>query len=335
LTISSAGDNLLNIEYRRREMAYLVTGGTGFIGSRIVRDLVRGGEQVVAYDLFPEVSILELLLSEEERTRVKIVRGDITDLPYLIHAVRENGVEKIIHMASLLSDVAGANPPLSLKVMAEGTLNVFEAARILGLKKVVWVSSTALFGSREKYGDEPIPNDAPHYPMGVYGACKSFSENMAVHYFDQYGVDILALRYTLVYGAEQVRGGSGAVVRELILKPAVGEPGIVPHGDDTLNWLYVDDAARATVLAAKAPGTETRSFNTSGDIRPIREVAEYVCTLLPGADITLLPGVMGVGWRFDTTLIEEELGFSPQWSMEQGVKDIINITRKQHGLPPV
>ena len=111
-------------------MAYLVTGGTGLIGSRIVRDLVKEGEQVVAYDLFPEGTFLNQLLSEEERTRVKVVRGDLTDLPNIIHAVQDNNVERIIHMASLLTEAAEANPPLALKVVSEGTINIFEAARI-------------------------------------------------------------------------------------------------------------------------------------------------------------------------------------------------------------
>jgi nucleoside-diphosphate-sugar epimerase len=97
----------------------------------------------------------------------------------------------------------------------------------------------------------------------------------------------------------------------------------------------VNDAAAATVLAARTPGTRTRSFNTSGDIRPVKEVADYVRKLLPGADITLLPGAMGLEWKFDTRCIEEELGFRPQWSMKQGVKEVVDTTRKWCGLPPV
>ena len=315
-------------------MTYLVTGGTGFIGSRIVRDIVREGEQVIVYDLFPEGSFLWRLLSEEEKTSVKIVRGNVTDLPYLIHTVKENKVEKIIHLASVLIEVSSDNPPLALKVNCEGAMNVFETARLLGLSKVVWASSITVFGSQEKYGGEPVANDAPQYPDGIYGACKAFNENVAAHYFEKYGVDISAIRYSSVYGFGRY-WGSYIVTQELIEKPAVGEPGRVPFSDSTMNWLYVDDAARATLLAAKAARTKTRAFNISGDIRSVREVADYVRKLLPGADITLLPGFRGRASQYDTTRIEEELGFHPRWSMEEGVKQTINTVRQQYSLPPV
>lgn len=316
-------------------MNYLVTGGTGLIGSRIVRDLVKQREQVVVYDLFPEGSFLHQLLSEEEKTSVKIVRGDVTDLPYLIHTVEKNHVEKIIHMVSLLTEASNTNPPLALKVNCGGTINVFETARILGLKKVVWASSHGVFGPPEKYAGEYVPNDALQRPQGIYGACKALNESMAVLYFEQYEVDVSAIRYCTVYGSGRYGGASLVVIRELIEKPAIGKPGRVPFGDDTRNWLYVDDAARATVLAAKSTKTKTRAFNISGDIRSVKEVANYVRKLLPKADITLLPGHLMSGWKYDTTQIEEELGFHPHWSMEQGVKEMINIIREQHGLSPI
>jgi len=320
-------------------MNYLVTGGTGLIGSRIVRDLVKGGGQVVAYDLYPEGSFLHQMLSDEEKQRVKIVRGDMTDLPNLIHICQDNQVEKVFHLASLLSEAAKANPPLALKVMAEGTLNIFEVARMLGLKKVVWASSCSVFGPPEMYAEEYIPNDAPHYPYwrggGIYPACKSFCENLALNYIEEYGVDISAIRYGVVYGPMRYGGASFIVTRELIEKPAAGEPGVVPFGDDSPNWLYADDAARATILASKAVMPKTKAYSISSDIRSIKEVADYVRKLLPDADITLLPGLIGMHFKYDTTPIKEELGFEPEWPIERAVKDMINTVRKQCGLPLV
>ncbi|MFC2022395.1 NAD-dependent epimerase/dehydratase family protein [Chloroflexota bacterium] len=143
-------------------MAYLITGGTGLIGSNIIRHLVKEGEQVVVYDWFPEKSLLEQLLNEDEKTRVKIVQGDVTDLPHLIHTVKENDVNIIIHMAGLLVEDSKANPPLAVKINCEGTINVFETARLLGLRKVVWASSMSVFfGAQAKYPEEYVPNDAP------------------------------------------------------------------------------------------------------------------------------------------------------------------------------
>ncbi len=318
-------------------MTYLVTGGTGLIGSRIVRDLVREGEQVVVYDFLPARSSLERLMSEEEiGSMVKIVQGEINDSPHLFRTIKENKVEKIIHTVSLLLLDSNSNPYLAVKVNCEGTICVFETARTLGLKKVVWASSNACFGPQEKYPQEYIPNDAPHYPQNVYAATKSFNEVVAAYYFNQYGVDITGIRYMHVYGVGVRRGFFATILQELILNPALGKPGRVPHGDAIIGWSYVDDPARATVMASKVLKTKTRSYSIMGDIHSVKEAADYVRKLLPGADITVLPGTFtGDPVKFDTRLIEEEIGYRPQWSMERGIKETINIVRRAQGLPAI
>ena len=315
-------------------MTYLVTGGTGLIGSRIVRDLVREGDKVVVYDLLPTMSFLDRLMSEEEiRSMVKIVPGEITDFPHLFRTIKENKVEKIIHTVSLLVLDSNSNPYLAVKVNCEGAICVFEAARSLGLKKVVWASSNACFGPAEKYPEEYIPNDAPHYPQNVYAATKSFNEAVAAYYVDHYGVDITGIRYMHVYGAGVRRGFFATILQELIINPALGKPGRVPHGDAIIGWSYVDDPARATVMASKVPKTKTKSYSIMGDVHSVKEAVDYVREILPGADITVSPGgFTGDPVKFDTSLIEEEIGYRPQWSMERGIKETINIVRREQGL---
>ena len=318
-------------------MTYLVTGGTGLIGSRIVRDLVQEGDKVVVYDLLPAMSSLERLLSEEEiGSMVKIVQGEITDLPNLFRTVRENKVEKIIHTASLRVLDSNSNPSLAVRVNCEGTIGVFEAARILGLKKVVYASSNACFGPQDWYPEEYIPNDAPHYPQSIYAGTKAFNEVIAAYYIDHYGVDITGIRYMHVYGAGVRRGFFATILQELIINPALGKPGRVPHGDAIIGWSYVDDPARATVMASRVLKTKTKSYSIMGDVHSVKEAVDYVRTLFPGADITVLPGgFTGDPVKFDTSLIEKEIGYRPQWSMERGIKEAIDLTRKEHGLPPI
>jgi len=176
-------------------MNYLVTGGTGFIGAHIVRLLIQQEEQVVAYDVVPDRNLLDHLIGKSKSNRVKVIQGDITDLAHLIRSSQEFGVEKIIHTAALLGFASSANPLLAVRVNCEGTINVLETARILRMKRVVFASSIAVFGPPEKYAQEYIPNDAPHYPSNIYGACKSFNEACANHYFNEYGVDSIAIRF--------------------------------------------------------------------------------------------------------------------------------------------
>jgi UDP-glucose 4-epimerase len=320
-------------------MAYLVTGGAGFIGSHIVRDLVREDEQVVVYDWFPEIIGLERLLSEEEiKINVKIVHGDVTNFSQLIRTLQENKVDKVIHMAALMLLEVNANPLLGVKVNCEGTVSVFEAARFLGLKKVVWPSSGSVFGPADKYPEEYIPNDAPHYPQNIYGAAKSFDEFVAAYYSDRYGLDITALRFVMVYGAGQVRGRTAAIIQQLVYNPALGKPGKVPAaGDNILGWTYVDDAARATIIASKVSQTKTKAYSVRGDIHTVQEIADYVKELIPDADITLLPLERSASHtimtcKYDTSLIEEELGYRPRWTMKKGIKETINTVRREHGL---
>jgi UDP-glucose 4-epimerase len=323
-------------------MTYLVTGGAGFIGSRIVRDLVREGESVVVYDWFPERSGLERLLSEEEiKNNVKIVHGDVTNFSQLIRTLQENNVEKVIHMAALMLLEVNANPLLGVRVNCEGTVSVFEAARFLGLKKVVWPSSGSVFGPAEKYPQEYIPNDAPHYPQNIYGAAKSFDEFVAAYYSNRYSLDITALRFVMVYGAGQARGRTAAIIQQLVYNPALGKPGKVPAaGDNILGWTYVDDAARACVLASKVFQTKTKAYSVRGDIKTVQEMADSVKELIPDADITLLPLERSASHtimtcKYDTRLIEEELGYRPQWTVKQGIKETINTVRREHGLAPL
>ena len=316
-------------------MSYLVTGGTGLIGSCIVRDLVREGEHVVVYDILPDRRLLERLMSGNEiENKVTIIPGDVTDPPHLFRTIVENRVEKIIHTASLLTLDSNSNPYLAVKVNCQGTICVFEAARTLGLTKVVWASSNSCFGPAEKYAQEYIPNDAPHYPQNIYGATKAFNEAAATYYFNHYGVDITGIRYMHVYGVGVRRGFFATILQELITNPALGKPGRVPHGDAMIGWSYVDDAARATVMASKVLKTKTTSYSIMGDVRSVREAADYVGRILPQADITVLPGTFtGDPVKFDTTAIEQEIGYRPEWSMERGIKEAINTIRKENGLP--
>ena len=323
-------------------MNYLVTGGTGFIGSRVVRDLVRAGEQVVVYDWTPDLKMLERFLSRTEvDNRVKIIQGDVVDFAHLTAIIKQFNIDKIVHAAALLLHDVNANPLLAVKVNCEGTVGVFEAARWLGIKKVVWISSGSVFGPPEAYPQEYIPNDAPHFPQNLYGGTKSLDEQFANYYGDKYGLDVVAIRLVLVYGAWQSRGRTAAIIREMVANPALGLPGKIPAArDNVLGWTYVDDAARAIFLACQSGKTKTRSFSVRGNIHSIGEIVDYVKQLLPEANISLLSleksqSHLIMTCKYDMSNIEDELGFHLQWSMKEGIRQTINMIRRENGLSTV
>jgi UDP-glucose 4-epimerase len=315
-------------------MSYLITGGTGFIGSYVLRRIVRAGGRVVAYDLEPDRNAAAQVLTPEELEQVLLVRGDICDAPLLYRTIKENQVACVLHLASLLIPACDADPRLALRVVCEGFTNVLEAARLFDLRRVVWTSSVAVFGSPNDHHEEYVPNDAPHHPRTVYGACKSLNEYMAVHYARTWDIDVIGLRFAAVYGLGRMRGVS-AFATDLMEKPALGRDTVVRFGDDVIDWQYAEDAASMVLRAAEVERTNTRCFNTCCDVRSVSEAAAYVRRLFPEVRVNLEPGSTGIVWKTDATPLREELGFQPAYSMERGIIETVNGFRARAGLPDI
>jgi UDP-glucose 4-epimerase len=309
---------------------YLITGGNGFIGAFVARLLLKDGNEVVTFNVDPDRSHLLRVLDPEDYKRLVFVLGDVSDLSHLIRTCQQHRIDKIIHMAGLLSIDASANPIAAVKVNIEGTVNVFDAARILNLKRVVYASTLGVFGTPEKRGNEYIKNDSPQAPANIYAAAKTFNEVCAAHYTDQWGLDTIGLRYTFVYGEGQTRGFTGALTQELFENPVLGKPGKLPYTEENVSWMYVEDAARATFLASQAAKTKTRAFNVDGYLCSIREVIAIVQKFIPGADVTLLNTPAPLVNNYDCTPAREELGYVPQWTVEQGIERLIGYLKKVH-----
>jgi nucleoside-diphosphate-sugar epimerase len=321
-------------------MTFLITGGTGFIGAYVVRDLLQRGDRVVCFDIDPNPRLLGALLSPDELEKVTLVHGNITDWHQLLLALKTYRVDRIVHLASLLASSSETNFPRAMRVNCLGTNHVFEGAMLMGVEKVVWASSVAVFGPHSIGADGVVHNDAPHDPQSAYGACKSYNEQMALHYTRKYDLDIVGLRFTVVYGygkRETVARGTGSdYLTELIDKPALGEgPSVVPYGDDQMDWLYVEDAARAVVLTSQAGKTRTKALTIGGDLRPMRDVFTFVRQLLPDADMTLQPGSTRPIWQYEGSVAREEIGYEPQYKIEEGIKRNINMLRQAPGLSRV
>lgn len=311
-------------------MSYLITGGSGCIGSYLIRDLLARGEKVVNYDLDQRRQILRQVVPEEALAELVTVAGDVTDLPHLARAVREHKVDSLIHLASLQIPASNANPPLAERINVGGLLNVLETARLLGVRKVVWSSSVAVFGPPEEYGGRPVGNEAHHRPQSVYGACKSLGEYLLNYYHDAYGLDAVGLRYTAVYGVGR-EAGRTSFTTEMIRRAAELTPYEVPFGDDRIDWQYVEDVSRVTLRALDAGRTKTRVFNTRGDVRGVAEGVACLRRLEPRAELTLLPGTFGIAWEYDSEPARAELGFEPEFSMEQGIEKTLSYYRSRAG----
>jgi len=222
----------------------------------------------------------------EIKDKVEVVKGDILNVETLFFAIKNYNIDRIIHLAFYI-DILGQEEHLlrPLKINCIGFNNVLEVARIMGVKRVVWASSVAVYGSPEYYQTQPVDEDAPTNPTTFYGACKVLDEYLGVHYAKKFGVDTIGLRPTVLYGPGRWYRGLSTFTYDLFVNPALGRSAKVDYGDQTVDWIYIKDVAKAFILAYYVKETKHKIFNISGQVATVKEAAECVRKILPNADI--------------------------------------------------
>ena len=311
-------------------MRCLVIGGAGFIGSYAVRELVDRGHSVVVYDALPEHNSFQRVWGNEDVDGLSLVPGDVKDLAHLAKTAQAHHVDHIVTLAAWQIPACAANPAEAVRVNGIGFNNVLEVADLLGVRRVVWASSNAVFGSPRSHQAELIPNDEPHRPNTVYGALKSLNEYMALHYFNTRGVDSLGLRFGLVYGPGRLRGAS-TFASAMIENAVTGQPCVVDNADSVVDWLYAVDAGRYIVAALEAEAPQERCYNTTGDVRSVHEAADCLRELVPGAELEMRPGEIDACWRLDSECFARDIGCERNFTMEAGLADAVRRVRERAG----
>lgn len=314
-------------------MHVLVTGGSGFLGAYVVRDLISAGHEVVGTDLRPDDLLQEVVVGDLGPDAMPpTYRADISDVTGLLRICRRHSIDAIVHTAGLLSEGCEAAPAHAAMVNVVGTGTMFELAVGLSIDRFVWTSSISVFGYVAS--DRSVPDDAPHDPTNFYGLYKSTNERQAALYYDRMEVPSTGIRIGFAYGFGRERG-RGAWTHELLAKPAIGLPGRVWGGDVLVPWLYVEDAAAAIVAALLAEPVGARVFNTQGTPRWKHEAVDCVRRLLPDADVELVGEPEGYPTGLDDHTIREQLEWEPVYTLEQGVSESIDRYRRRAGLPPL
>jgi UDP-glucose 4-epimerase len=248
----------------------LVTGGAGFVGSRIVRELVARGSRVTVLDDF-STGTLELLPPEGT---FRLVRGSVTDL----NALREAGAGAtvILHAAARNIIASTANPYDDFETNVRGTLNVLTFARETNPARVVYCSSASVYGNPVHL---PINEDDPVSTLSPYSVSKLAGENYGRAFYESYDLPTTALRYSNVYGPHQSPGNPYCgVVSRFIAAALEGRPlSIHGDGEQTRDFTFVDDVVDATLRAATSPRAEGLVFNVATGIETsVRRLAELV-----------------------------------------------------------
>src|SRR5215212_3181849 len=317
-----------------QEGRVLVAGGLGAIGSYVVRALADAGARPVAFSPRGDTRLIAHLAD-----RLDVVAGDVLDLPHLLRTIREHDVTHVVHLASLVVPTSQVNPLRALKTNVEGTLHVFEAARVLGLRRVVYLSSQGVLGmiggdaAHPTY--RPLAEDEPPRPADVYSITKLTVEQLAEHYADDFGVDLVGLRLTTTYGpGKGARHGFAATLTRLIEAAARGEPCHLPRGAEQRDdMIYHADVAQGVLRACFAPALPHRLFHLgSGRGTSYGEFIAAVQRQVPGADVTIGPGVDPYGRQsyclFDIGRVRRELGYEPRFDVDRGIADHLLVMRR-------
>jgi UDP-glucose 4-epimerase len=279
---------------------------------------------------------MDLSLMRDIKDHVDCVEADVCDRQALEKVVADHGVTHIAHLAALMPEAAEADPRLAVRVGVDGTVNVLEAARASGIKRVVFTSSKAVYG--EIFGEhapptcKPVREDHPKHPADMYGTIKVCCEELGDYYRQTYAIEFIALRYVSIYGpGKEARHGPLSFYGQLIERARRGDPWVVPQGGDQLNdAVYVGDVARSIVLALKALAPRQSAFNI-GTGKPCtpRDFLDAASQLFPNHRIELGPGPSKLGRSkqsyciFDISAAKAHIGYEPAYTVEIGVRDYV------------
>ncbi|HLA98077.1 MAG TPA: NAD-dependent epimerase/dehydratase family protein [Anaerolineales bacterium] len=297
-------------------MNFLITGAAGFLGSALAIRLAREGHQVRGLD--------DLSTGDPQALSpdVHFTRGDVNDRPKLWTLLQD--VDCVYHLAARVSVPESALYPREYNaVNVGGTVSLMEAMRDVGVRRVVFISSGAVYGDQ---GEQPLSESAIPNPRSPYAVSKIAGEYYVRTIGDQWGIETVCLRVFNAYGPGQHLPASHPPVIPNFLRQAVRDGTIVVHGEgsQTRDYVFLDDVVRGMVAAATAPGINRSIINVgSGKETSVRELVQQVVELT-GSKAEVIynprtdPGVSRMCANIG--LAKEKLGYQPRMNLSEGLR---------------
>jgi nucleoside-diphosphate-sugar epimerase len=299
---------------------YVVTGGAGFIGSAIVRGLLReGGRRVVVLDNFLTGHEQNL---DEVRSSIELERADIRRYEEIAPILK--GADVVFHEAAIPSVPRSIDDPQpSHEVNIDGTFNVLRAASAGGVRRVVYAASSSAYGDTEVL---PKIETMQPRPKSPYALQKLVGEYYARIFAETFGIETVSLRYFNVYGPRQDPTSQYSGVLSLFIKAIVERrsPTIFGDGQQSRDFTYVEDVVDLNLKAACAPGVSGRLFNGGNGGRITLNEAWRLLQKIEGVSISAIHGPPRAGdvrdSQADTTAAAAGLGYAPRFSFEEGLR---------------
>lgn len=315
-------------------MNILVTGGTGLIGAQVTRLLLEKGEQnLFLFDIDPSTNLLK-----GAEDKVSVVRGDLGNFSHVLDVVSMSKPSVIYHLGGMLSIPSEQDHAASFRANAMGTYHLLEAARILGVPKVIFSSSIATYSLDIK--ENVITDYTLQRPQLFYGVTKVFSELLGLFYKRKFGIDFRGIRYPSIVGPGIKTAGVVQYTSWVIEESAKGNPFTIKVKPETrCPVMYYKDAARAIVMLAEASSESIKAVNYlvdgAGKTASAQELADIVRQRIPGANITFEPDLelQETLDKFllplDDSLAKQEWGWEPVFDQEAIVEDFLKEMENQ------
>lgn len=309
-------------------MRYLVTGGAGFIGSHISRELLERGHSVRVFDNFSSGKRDNL-----HGLDVEIVEGDLRDADTVAQAVK--GMDVIFHEAAFVSVPESMEKPQEcFDVNVTGTSGLFESARRAGVRRVVVASSAAVYGDSEAY---PLSEDTPLRQLSPYAVSKRVDELYAELFTGQFGLEVVALRYFNVYGPRQRPDSMYAAAVPIFIRRMLDDEPITIFGDggQSRDLVNVRDVVQANLLASEHPAAPGQIFNVCTGVETrLLDLLDILYEIFPNAPrhVHADPRPGDIYRSIGTPKkIMDALGFKPQVSLVDGLHKAVESMRNSGG----
>lgn len=304
----------------------LVTGGAGLIGSHIVDQLIDAGAgEIRILDNLVRGRMDNLAGALERRPSIKCIQGDVRDRETVRKAV--DGCDNVFHQAAIRITLCAEQPRECMDVLVMGAFNIFEACVAAKVKKVVYASSASVYG-----GADVFPTDEKHHPYNnrtLYGSAKLMNEGIARHFFDMNGLPSVGLRYFNVYGPRMdVTGAYTEVfIRWLECIDNNRRPQIHGDGSATMDFIFVEDIARANLLAMTSPAVDHAYNIASGIETSLLDLWHAIQRVTGGEHLTpeFHPPrkVNPVPRRLaEVSAAQRDLGFEAKVTLDEGLRKL-------------
>lgn len=307
----------------------LVTGASGFIGAAVTEALARRGDTVAAFDIAVSPALARICA---RYPHVQAVPGEITEWPHVAAALREARPEAVVHCAAIVGVVASLDAPFAtLRVNVGGALNLMEAMRLFGVRRLVNLSSEEIYGPFER---DLIDEDHPCRPTLPYGISKFAAEQLARDQARLHGLDAVHVRTCWVYGPGLPRP---RVPKILIEAAAERRPLHLEEGGDfRVDHVYIDDLVAGILAVLDRPRHRFDAYHiATGEAPSLAEMVAIVKELVPGAELSVGPGPYRMGGRvelvrkgaLDIARARAELGYAPRFDIRAGLEAYLRAWR--------